>query len=90
MNGRVNNFDGDPFNKKFKFMERLTPDESYRSGDSAALLGKDIPADLLGHGEGRGAKEFISSVLPDSAWNSGPAPTALLGSAVTSGVGTPA
>lgn len=92
MNGFQNlgDRDTDPFLDKYRFVERLTPADSSRSGDSAALLGENAPGDLLGHGEGLGAKEYISSVLPASAWGSGQAPTALLASAASSGVATPA
>lgn len=65
------------FNNKFRFVERLTPADSSRSGVSADLSGASAPGDLLGHEAGRGEKQFISSVLPESAWNSGPAPTGL-------------
>lgn len=57
-------------NHKFTYVERLTPADSSRSGVSADISG-------LGHGDRAGEKEFFSSVLPDSAWNSGPAPTGL-------------
>ena len=64
-------------NHKFRFVERLTPADSSRSGVSADLSGTSAPGGLLGHGARGGEKEYISSVLPDSAWNSGPAPTGL-------------
>ena len=62
-------------NDKFRFVERLTPADSSRSGVSAGLSGESAAGGLLGHGDGGGEKQFLRSVLPDSAWNSGPAPT---------------
>jgi hypothetical protein len=64
-------------NDKFRFVERLTPADSSRSGVSAGLSGESAAGGLLGHGDGGGEKQFLRSVLPDSAWNSGPAPTGL-------------
>jgi hypothetical protein len=65
----------DDFNNKYRFVERLTPADSSRSGVSDGLMGEHTADDLLGHDAGRGEKQFISPVLPESAWNSGPAPT---------------
>ena len=80
----------DDFNNKYRFVERLTPADSSRSGASDGLMGEHAAADLLGHEAGREEKQFISSVLPESAWNSGPAPTGFQASAASSAVGTPA